>query len=167
MLNSYQGAFLPPGQLPSIETVEEDLTSVYWNRLELLVIGSHSIISGAARDAGNTDFTDILRPGLLLTKDAEGKFIQWGGRTSFAADRIEGVLLISQRVTRFGANQDKFMGYVLLGGQVKVNGLIIPGQTGAGIIGNAQEANIRGQMRFGFRFDDDPFGHKAPALALS
>jgi hypothetical protein len=158
---SYQGSFLPPGQLPSIESIEQDLTSVIWNRLELQVIGSNALISGAARDAGNTGFTDVLRPGLLLTKDADGKFVEWGSVTSFVADTIEGVMLMAQRVTRLGTNQDRFLGYILLGGCVKVNGLIVPGETAAGIAGNAQETNIRTQMKYAFRFDDDPLSHLA------
>ena len=164
-LMSYQGAFLPPGQLPSIESVEQDLTSVIWNRLELQVIGSHSLISGAARDVGNTGFTDVLRPGLLLTKDVvtgDGdKFIAWGDDTSFAADLIEGIMLMAQKVTRGTANQDRWLGYVLLGGLVKSQGVIVPGETDSGISGHAEETNIRTQMKYGFRFDDDPFSHLA------
>ena len=158
---SYQGSFLPPGQLPGIESIEQDLTSVIWNRLELQVIGSHSLISGAARDVGNTNFTDVLRPGLLLTKDADGKFVQWGGVTSFIADTIEGIMLMAQRVTRFGVDQDRWLGYVLLGGCVKAHGIIVPGQTSAGISGHAEETNIRTQLKYAFRFDDDPFSHLA------
>ncbi len=158
---SYQGSFLPPGQLPAIESIEQDLTSVIWNRLELQVIGSHSLISGAARDTGNTGFTDVLRPGLLLTKDANGKFVQWGSVTSFALDTIEGVMLMAQRMTRLNVNQDRWLGYVLLGGLVKSKGLIVPGQTGSGIVGHAEETNIRTNMKYGFRFDDDPLSHLA------
>lgn len=160
-LMSYQGSFLPPGQLPSIESVEQDLTSVIWGRLDQQVIGSHSLISGAARDTGNTGFTDVLRTGLLLTKDANGKFVQWGSVTSFVADTIEGVLLMAVKMTRMGSNQDRWIGYVLLGGLVKANGLIVPGETAATIVGHAQETNIRTQMKYGFRFDDDPLSHLA------
>lgn len=160
-LMSYQGSFLPPGQLPSIESIEQDLTSVIWNRLELQVIGSHSLIDGAARDTGNTGFTDVLRPGLLLTKTAGGKFIQWGAVTSFVADPIEGVLLMAQKMTRMSSNQDRWVGYVLLGGCVKAQGLIIPGQTSSGIVGQAEETNVRTNMKYAFRFDDDPLSHLA------
>lgn len=164
MLHSFQGSFLPPGQLASIESIEEDITSVVWNKLDLLLIGSNALMDGSSRDVGNTGYTDVLRPGLLLTKTTAGKFKPWGTVTSFAADKIQGVLLMSQRMTRFGGNQDKWCGYVLLGGQVKINGIIVPGSTTAGIVGHAQEANIRGQMRYAFRFDDDPMGHLAPAF---
>jgi len=158
---SYDGAFLPPTQLPAIEQIEQDLTSVIWNRLDLQTIGSNALISGAARDTGNTGYTDVLRPGLLLTKDASGKFVEWGSVVDFATDNIQGVLLSALKVTRMGSNQDKYVGYVLLGGHVKVNGIIRPGNTSAGIVGDAQETAIRTQMKYGFKFDDDPLSHLA------
>ena len=164
-LMSFQGSFLPPGQLPSLESIEQDLTSVIWNRLELQVIGSNSLISGAARDAGNAGYLDVLRPGLLLTKDAVSgngdKFIAWGDDTDFATDNIEGVMLMAQRVTRNGTDQDKWLGYVLLGGLVKESGIIIPGNAAAGVAGDPQETNVRTNMKYGFRFDDDPLSHLA------
>lgn len=158
---SYDGAFLPPTQLPAIEQIEQDLTSVIWNRLDLQTIGSNALISGAARDAGNTGYTDVLRPGLLLTKDANGKFVEWGSVVDYATDKIQGVLLSALKVTRMGSNQDKYVGYVLLGGHVKVNGIIRPGNTSAGIASDAQETVIRTQMKYGFKFDDDPLSHLA------
>ncbi len=158
-LMSYQGSFLPPGQLPSVESIEQDLTSVIWNRLELQLIGSNALISGAARDNGNTDYESVLRPGLLLTKDANGKLLEWGGVVNFATDTIEGVMLMAQRITRGGANQDRWLGYILLGGLVKAQGLIVPENAGSGIVGDTNETLIRQQMRIGFRFDDDPLGH--------
>lgn len=158
---TYEGGFMPPGQLPSIESIEQELTSVIWNRLELQVIGPNALISGAARDDGNTNFTDVLRPGLLLTKDADGKFVDWGSVTSFVADTIEGVLLMAVKVTRQGSDQDRYLGYVLLGGCVKNQGLIVPGETNPGIVGHAEETNIRTQMKYACKFDDDPFAHLA------
>jgi hypothetical protein len=161
-INSFQGSFLPPGQLPSIESIEQDITSVIWNRLDIQVIGSNQLISGAARDAGNTGFTDVLRPGLLLTKDANGLFVDFGSVVSLAADLVEGVLLMAQKMTRNGANQDKYLGYILLGGCVKQNGVLVPGAAGANALtGHTNETFIRTSMKYTMRFDDDPFSHKA------
>lgn len=161
LLYAHQAAFLPPGQLPSVESIEQDLTSVVWNRHELMLIGTNRLISGAARDVGNTGFDEVLRPGLLLTKDANDKFVEWGSVTSYAADKIQGILMVAQRVTRGQANQDRFLGYIYLGGPVKEKGIIRPGNTSAGIVGDAQETNIRTQMKYAFRFDDDPLSHLA------
>ena len=160
-LMSYQGSYLPPGQLPSVESIEQDLTSVIWNRLELQVIGSNVLISGASRDVGNTGFTTVLRPGLILTKDTDGKFLEWGSVTSKAADTIEGILLMALQMQRAGADQDRYVGYVLLGGLVKANGLIVPGNASSGIVGDTDETLIRTNMKYGFRFDDDPLSNLA------
>lgn len=159
MLQSYDGAFMMPGQLPSIEAVEQELTSVIWQPLYRCIVGANRAIAGAARDTGNTNFTDVLRPGLLLTKNAAGNFVPWGSVEDFETDKIEGVLLISMKMQRVGQNVDRFMGHIMLGGPVKVNGLIVPGQTTAGIVGHAQETWIRQQMVPAFQFDDDPVGH--------
>ena len=110
---------------------------------------------------GNTGFTDVLRPGLLLTKNAQGKFVQWGSVTSFAADKIQGINLMTLKMTRMGSNQDRWVGYVLLGGCIKEDGIIIPGETSAGVTGHAQATNIRTQLKYAFRFDDDPMSHLA------
>ena len=162
-ITSYQGGFLPPGQLPSIESIEQELTSVIWNRLELALIGSNTLISGAAVDAGNTGYTKVLRTGLLLTKDTDGDFVDFGSIGGLGVDKVEGVLLMTTRVDRFGANQDRYLGYVMLGGPVKVNGIIVPGasSTAGNLVGHANEAYIRGTMKLGFQFDDDPLNHNA------
>ncbi len=155
LISSFDGSFLLPGQLPSVEAIEQDLTSVIWQPLHRAIVGANAMIDGAARDAGNTGFTDVLRPGLLLTKTAAGKFIQWGAVVSKAVDPIEGVLLLSMKMTRSGTNTDRFMGHILLGGFVKINGLIIPGNADAGIVGDASEELVRSKMLFSFTFDDD------------
>lgn len=160
-ISTFEGSYLPFGQIPSVESIEQDITSVVWNRLEHMVIGSHSLFDGAARDAGNTGYTSVLRPGLLLTKTAAGKFVEWGSVVDFATDKIEGITLMAQKMTRDGNNQDRWIGYVLLGGCVKAQGIIVPGQTDSGIVGDAQETNIRTQLKYAFRFDDDPFSHLA------
>ena len=159
MLMSYDGAFLPPGQLPTIESLEQDLTSVIWQPLHRCVVGANRRIAGAARDSGHTGFTDVLRFGTLLTKNSAGNFIQWGGATSLDADLIQGVLLISMKMQRAGTNQDRWMGHIMLGGYVKARGLIVPGTAAPGIVGHARETQIRRSMHPSFVFDDDPVGH--------
>lgn len=157
MIMSYDGMHLVPGQGSPYEVAEQDLTSVIWNNPWLSVIGAQRLFSGTARDAGNTGYTDVLRPGLLLTKTADGKFIQWGAVTDFATDKIEGILLSTLKVTVNSVNTDKFFGYVLIGGFAKVKGLIVPGTTRAGIVGHAQEARIRTLLKWSVKLDDDPF----------
>jgi hypothetical protein len=161
MFASYTGNYLQPGQMNPVETVEQDLTSVVWNNPWLQVIGSQRLFDGAARDAGNTGYTDVLRPGLLLTKTAAGKFIQWGAVVDVDTDKIEGILLSTLAMQREGTNADRWYGYVLLGGYAKVNGIIVPGQTSAGIVGHAKETRIRTLLKNAIKLDDDPFCHLA------
>lgn len=155
IISSFDGSWLVPGQLPSVEAIEQDLTSVIWQPLHRAIVGANAKISGASRDTGNVGFTDVLRPGLLLTKNADGDFIEWGSVVSKAVDPIQGVLLMSLKVTRNGVNTDRFIGHILLGGFVKCKGIIVPGTAAAGILGNADEALIRKKMLFNFTFDDD------------
>lgn len=165
MLSSYDGAFLPPGQLPTVESLEQDLTSVIWQPLHRCVVGANKRIAGTSRDDGHTNFTDVLRFGLLLTKNSAGNFTHWGGAVSLDADLIQGVLLISMKMQRNGINTDRWMGHIMLGGYVKAMGLIVPGTSASGIVGHAREVQIRRQMRDAFTFDDDPLKHVGRPLS--
>ena len=158
----FQGSNLIPGMLPTLEVIESDLTSVIWGRLEQQLIGYNAVISGASRDLGNTGYTTILRPGLLLTKNLAGtKYVPWGSVAGCATDKIEGVLLHAQPTQRAGSDADRFVGYLLVGGNVKVKGLCVYDSAATGILGHAQELVIRSQMFPAYRFDDDPVGHLA------
>ena len=159
MIMSYDGSFLPPGQLPPLEVIFDELTSVIWGRLEQQVISAYLPIDGESRDVGNTP-TDVLRSGLILTKNATGtRFVPWGTVVDYATDNIEGILLTTIKMQRAGTNTDRHMGYILVGGLVKASGLIIPGDADSGIVGKAEEALVRGGMHPVCRFDDDPFGN--------
>lgn len=163
MLMSYEGSFLPPGALPPWEVVFDELTSIIWGRLEHQTYQAYTPIGGPSRDAGNVP-TTVLRSGLLLTKAADGlSFLPWGSVTDLDTDLIQGILCSTIQTQRMGVDQDRHMGYVLVGGNVKVNGLIVPGEADSGILGHAQEGNIRYQLRHAFKFDDDPIGHLAVA----
>jgi hypothetical protein len=165
MIMSYDGSWLPAGQTTLEETLEHSLTSVTWNRPHGLVSSANRQIVGTARDAGHTNYTDILRVGLLLTKNADGDFTHWGGVTSLDVDLIEGVLLVAMKMQRQGVNQNRFMGHIMLGGFIKVNGIVIPGTAAAGIVGHAREDQIRRQMHYSFVFDDDPVRHLGRPLS--
>lgn len=153
---SFDSNYLTPGQLPSLESIEQDLTSVIWQPLFRAVTGLNGIISGATRDTGNTGYPDVLRPGLLLTRNAAKEFVHWGSVVNKATDPIEAVLLISMKIQKGGVNTARFMGHVLFGGYVKTSGLIIPGNVSAGIVGDDDENLVRRKMLFSFVFDDDP-----------
>jgi len=159
MLN-FEGGFLTPGQTSELLAIEPQFTSIFWGNPHQQVIGYNVIIDGASRDAGNTNFTETLRPGLLMGQvAANGKLRQWNPTAVDGTQRIAAVLLHSQYVRRAGSNADRFVGYLLFGGNVKVKGLVQAALTSAGIVGTDNEYVIRNQMSRSFRFDDDPVGY--------
>jgi hypothetical protein len=161
MLN-FEGAFLPPGTTAELLTLEPELTGIFWGNMQQQVIGYNIVLSGASRDAGNSGFTTSLRPGMLLGRiTASNKWKQWDASATDGSERVAGVLLHSQFVQRAGSNQDRFIGYVLLGGNVKSKGVLIAANAAPGIAGDALEFMVRNQMSRGFRFDDDPIGYSS------
>ena len=159
MLN-YEGGFLTPGQTSEVLAIEPELTGIFWGNPQQQVIGYNVVLDGASRDAGNTGFTTTLRPGLLLGQIGTTKKLkQWDPTAVDGSQRIAGVLLHSQFVQRVGSNADRFIGYVLFGGNVKINGLVQASRTTAGILATDYEYMIRNQMSRSFRFDDDPLGY--------
>lgn len=137
-------------------------TNITWGRLDQQIYLA-TVIDGSSRDAGNTNFTDVLRPGLLLGKVTSGvdagKLKQWNPDATDGTQKIVGVLMSAQKMQLMGSDQDRYMGYILFGGCVKAAGLVIASSTSDGIVGNALEFLIRRQMAMAFRFDDDPAGY--------
>lgn len=122
-----------------------------------------SKISGTTRDAGNTNFTTIIRPGLLLGKiDATGEFEEWDGSLLLGTQNLQGILDTEMRAQDFDAtNQDRVFRILVARAPLKVRKLLI---LGAAFVGHAQEYLARRQLyAAGFVLDDDPFGYKAGA----
>lgn len=144
-------------------------TNITWGRLDQQIYLA-TVIDGSARDAGNTNFTDVLRPGLLLGKITSGadagKFKQWSPDATDGSQKIVGVLMSAQKMQLMGSDQDRYVGYVLYGGCVKAKGVVIASSTSDGIVGHALEYVVRRQMSMAFRFDDDPAGY-IPGLAVN
>jgi hypothetical protein len=126
------------------------------------------ILDGSSRDAGNTGFTDVLRPGLLLGKVTSGgdvgKFKQWSSTATDGTNRIAAILLSAQKIQNYGTDIDRIGGYIMVAGQVKSGGIAIPSSATYGIVGHALEYIIRAQLHPFFQLDDMPGG---PALGNS
>lgn len=156
MFGTAPGHFLTPFN----EVVNS--TNITWGRLDHQTYLPY-VIDGSARDAGNTNFTDVLRPGLLLGKvitgTDKGKMMQWNPSATDGSQKIAGVLMSAQKMQLMGSDQDRYTGYILLGGNVKSAGLCIPSLTTDGIVGAALEYVVRRQMAYAFKFDDDPMGY--------
>lgn len=151
----FTGAFGTPGITATVETVENQF---WWNRYEDQV-WFPAIISGAARDAGNTGYETVLRPGLLLGMiTATKKLVEWSPTATDGSQRIFGILGHAQKMQRLGANQDRHFG-VMVAGVVKASRILVPGQTSFGLSGQTNEFLARAQMHPRFLFDDAPLGN--------
>lgn len=152
----YTGGYMLPGQTAELTTFENVF---YVDRYEKLIWES-IVLSGAARDSGNTGNTTILRTGLLMGKiTATGKIVEWTPTATDGSQYILGILAMNHLAQRMGTNQDRWIGHLVVGGCVKASRLIIPGSTTMGISGNANEHIIRAQMAPRFQFDDNWFGN--------
>ena len=157
----FTGAF----GLPSVQSALETSENVFWwGRFEQeAFIGS--IIAGSARDAGNTGYTDVLRPGLLLGKvtlnsDPDvGKLKEWDPTANDGTENIYGVLGYSQKMQRMGSNADRWLGWVYCWGFLKADRIYIPGNANTGISGDAKEHLVRGQLDKRFTFSDQLEGN--------
>lgn len=140
-------------QIPSMNTVLEGVEiQPWWGKWEQQVwVGD--TISGAARDAGNTVNT-LLRPGLLLGKiTASGLLKEWNPTGTDGSEVIVGVLGAVVNAQQSGSNQQRYVGFIQVGGNVYSNRLIIPGNAAEGIVGDALEYQVIQQLQCRFLLD--------------
>lgn len=106
---------LTPGITTSRETYENEFR---WGS-QWQGIFANGLISGAARDVGNSP-TYELRPGLLLGQvTANGKYTSYSPTATDGSEVAAGILIEALRVQDFeGNNQDRFYA-ILVGGPVK------------------------------------------------
>jgi hypothetical protein len=153
---TYDGAYGIPGIQAALQTVENQFwvdrfENQYW---------TSEVIVGTSRDTGNTSYTTILRPGLLLGRvTSTGKLKEWNPTGTDGSQRIYGVLGYAQGMQRLGADQDRWLGYIMTGGFVRASRLLIPASTTFGISGATTEHQIRNSMSPRFIFDDQPWGN--------
>jgi hypothetical protein len=148
---SYDGAYIIPGQTGERLTWE----NTFWFGDRALQQWTGMILSGASRDTGNTSYTTILRSGLLLGKvTATNKIKEWNPTGTDGSQFIFGVLDLSVNTQRLGADQDRWLAYMMVGGTVKADRLIVPGTTAMGISGTTYEHLIRAQLYRRFIFSD-------------
>lgn len=151
---SFDGAMSLPGIQALVETYEN---LFYWSRYEDQV-WTGVVLVGSSRDAGNSP-TDILRPGILLGQIvATGKLKEWNPTGTDGSEYIFGVLGPSQKMQRLAVDADRWLAPVMVAGKVKADNLFIPGNAALGIVGDANEYLVRGQMANSgrFLFDDTP-----------
>jgi len=143
---SFLGAYGLPGVQSTLETIENQF---WWGRYEDQ-FWTPAVIDKATRDTGNTGYTDVLRPGLILgKKTSTGKLLQWDPTAVDGTQFACAILDISLRVT----SGDRWYS-VLVVGRLKSDRLLIPGNVDFGISGNANELLLRSQLSPRFLFSD-------------
>lgn len=152
------GGFGVPGHGALVETSDRE---ILWggDHAKGLVLRKSAIISGAARDAGNSP-TTVLRRGLLLGKvDATGEMEEWDADASDGTQNIAGILNVELRATDFDANNaDRAFG-VVIRAPLLANQLLIQGTA---LTSHIDEFLARRQLvAAGCILDDDPFGYLA------
>ncbi|HUQ72857.1 MAG TPA: hypothetical protein VM165_25235 [Planctomycetaceae bacterium] len=118
-----------------------------------------AVISGTARDDANTNFTHVLRPGLIMGKlDSGGEYEEWDGDVATGTQNIAGVLDTELRTLDFdAANADRVFRLLVARAPLKSRKLLIQG---AAFIGHVDEYLARMQLhQAGFVLDDDPCGY--------
>lgn len=152
------GGFGLPGYGAAAYTSERE---IIWggDDMHIGILRRNSVISGTARDAGNTP-TTVLRRGLLLGKiAATGELAEWNAAATDGTANVAAILNNELRATDFDAsNTDRAFG-TLLKAPLIANTLLIQG---AAFVGHADEYLARRQLdAAGCVLDDDPFGYKA------
>lgn len=156
-LYNFDGHFLTPGMgVPATEVVNPH--GAQWGRLFDMKFLSAQI-DGSSRDTGNTGYTSVLRPGLVLGKVASsGKLKQWDPTATDGTAKPWGILAHAMAMTQSGTDQDRFSAMVYVGGSITPQGVLVPGNTAYGLDGDDEEYNLRAQLSPGFVFSDDPLG---------
>lgn len=152
------GGFATPGFGAAAYTSERE---ILWggSDLQIGILRRNSIISGAARDAGNTP-TTLLRRGLLLGKvDSTGELEEWDADASDGTQNIVAVLDISLKAQDFDANNTDRAFATLVRAPLIAAQLLIQGSA---FVGHADEFLARRQLvAMGCVLDDDMQGFLA------
>lgn len=151
-----------PGSTVVVQTLENIL---WWGGDPKQVKRWGAVLLSTSTDSASSP-TTLLRIGTLmgkiLTGASAGKITPWSPTATDGSQLILGPLMVDQNMlNQAQVAADKFFGYCMVGGPVKASGLIIPGQSSAGIAGQALEHLIRTQMSANgaFQFDDGLFGN--------
>ena len=142
-----------PGISDIRQSVEGNITWGPWEFNRSYIVPS--IIDGAARDAGGSP-TTLLRPGLLMGQVTSSKKLkEWSPTATDGTENLFGILLYALNTQAYGADQDRWFGWVLCGGLVKQDGIIIPGESSAGLRGKTLEQYVRHLLGGRYVLDDD------------
>lgn len=153
-INEYYNAV--PGIASTLESVE---SNAFWGpRSHLLLMPR--LIDSATTDAGHSARTTLLRGGLLLGEVTATKRLKaWSPTATDGTQRLFGVLPHTLDMLADGTAVHRQM-HVVVRGNLKASGLIVPGEASAGLDGTEFELRARQQLSGRFVLDDEPaFGN--------
>jgi len=149
-INEYYNAV--PGIASTLESVE---SNAFWGpRSHLLLMPR--LIDSATTDAGHSARTTLLRGGLLLGEVTATKRLKaWSPTATDGTQRLFGVLPHTLDMLADGTAVHRQM-HVVVRGNLKASGLIVPGEASAGLDGTEFELRARQQLAGRFVLDDQP-----------
>lgn len=157
-LAPYQGSQLVPGMGAPTYSAEHDLSGLIYGPPHLCVYVTYAVVSGAARDAGNTGNTTVLRPGLVMAQiTATGKWIQYTPGASDGSEIPRGILTEFGLNTQLdGADADRFLATIMVKGNINPEALCLASSATYGIDkSTASHVDVREAFMFNFMFSDD------------
>lgn len=145
---------------PGVTAALEQVDNQWWFGRHENQIWLPSTMSGAARDAGNTPDTTLLRSGLILGQVASSlEWKEWDpsltAENRDGSEFAKGILGVALPTQRAGANVDRYLGYISIGGTVMSDRLIIgvSGEADEGIGSSAYLQLALAQLSKRFIFD--------------
>lgn len=167
-LAQYQGSALIPGYGTAVYTAEHDLSGLIYGPPHLCLFLTYAVIDGAARDAGNTGNTTVLRPGLIMGQVTATK--KWKQYDSGAVDGTEiprGILTeLGLNTQLSGADADRFLATIMVKGNINPEALCLASSATYGIDQvTAAHIDVREAFMLNFMFSDDFMNFVALPLA--
>lgn len=156
MLAPYMGLALVPGMGAAAYSAEHDLSDVVYGPLWNCMYLNYAVVSGAARDAGNTNNTTVLRPGLVMgVITASGKWAQFDASAVDGTEVARGILLqFGLNTQSDGADADRFLATILVRGVCNPSGVCLA--SGAyGLARSSTGLTVRKHLMYSITFSDD------------
>jgi hypothetical protein len=137
-------------------SAEHDLADIIYGPVHLCLFLTHAVVDGASVDTNN-DPTTVLRPGLIMAQVTTTQ--KWKPFASGASDGTQvarGVLTLLGLNTQFdGANTDRYLATIMVGGNLNPEGLCIAETAGYGLARTGAGLAVRKALMYTFRFSDD------------
>lgn len=167
-LGPYQGSALIPGYGSAVYSTEGDNNGIIYGPPGLCLYVTHAVIDGAARDAGNTGNTSVLRHGLIMGQiTATTKWAQYNPSASDGTEIPRGILTeLGLNTQLAGADTDRFLATIMVKGNVNPEALCLASSATYGIDkATAAHIDVREAFMLNFMFSDDFMNFTAIPLA--